>query len=615
MKISLCTIPSFAPRTFAPSGARADRGLPPKLAIVALVSWMEKNGYTAEQYDFYDIDTLLPSDEAIAAYFREYQPDVVGLSAIISAFYPALKRIAAIIRRECPNAWIVMGGHMAAAANTILRKTEVDICVAGDGEIAWVEFLNYAKQHGRVRDYDALRRIGGLCFLDADGCFVFNGFAKSVTGEDLVQPDYDLLRRGLKNQPELLEHYFDTSAGEMALDPRYQAHWSHRTAWVVSSKGCVAKCTFCQRATKGYRRMPVEKIEEHVVMLKEKYGVGVVKFFEENFGSDVKQAYEIARIMKKHDILWVTGSLRVTTFKAEDYKFLREHNCLGGYFGLESGAQWMLETLEKKTNVDLILKAFQDCVDTDFLTSQTFWLMGNPGDDEQSAIATGETSGRLAYILGVPPSLHQGGMGYVIPVPGTPLYEYAQQVGVIPSDPDGEETYLNFLNTTEAAFKRKYVNVNGAPRAEVLFWDVLAKMEASRTYRKLVREHGPRTHLTSKIVGGFNQDLLDSNGVNRSWRVQLSSSAWATYNPIVDMLPRRFIYPIVKYVNWLINGVAKDVLRKLRGQADPCFPAPIPPRLTAKDLKGGSLRKYVNSIAPEAKTEEDLHIRLLARQQ
>ena len=41
-----------------------------------------------------------------------------------------------IIRRTNKNALIVCGGYLTAAANTILRKTEIDVCVVGDGEIA-----------------------------------------------------------------------------------------------------------------------------------------------------------------------------------------------------------------------------------------------------------------------------------------------------------------------------------------------------------------------------------------------------------------------------------------------------------------------------------------------
>ena len=42
---------------------------------------------------------------------------------------------------------------------------------------------------------------------------------------------------------------------------------------IQTSKGCVAKCTFCQRATKGYRVFGHNHMEARIIELKEKYNV------------------------------------------------------------------------------------------------------------------------------------------------------------------------------------------------------------------------------------------------------------------------------------------------------------------------------------------------------
>lgn len=105
MKVVLCTVPLNVSR-------RREHGeLPivPKIAIVALLRWMTKFGYSG---DFYDIDMLLPSEDEIFDYFKSKQPDVVGISAVTSGSYLQVKKIAGIIRRACPSAWIVLGGNM-----------------------------------------------------------------------------------------------------------------------------------------------------------------------------------------------------------------------------------------------------------------------------------------------------------------------------------------------------------------------------------------------------------------------------------------------------------------------------------------------------------------------
>ena len=89
-KAVLCSLPTESPDAFSiaprvPSNAGPNRII--KMGIVALVNWMEKQGYTRDEYDYYDIDTLLPTDQDLIDYFRRTQPAVVGLSATVSTSY------------------------------------------------------------------------------------------------------------------------------------------------------------------------------------------------------------------------------------------------------------------------------------------------------------------------------------------------------------------------------------------------------------------------------------------------------------------------------------------------------------------------------------------------
>jgi len=602
LRISLCTVQSFDPVQRTATGARADDGQPPRMAIMALAKAMEENGYPRGSWDYYDIDMLLPSDEAMEAYFRAQNPQVIGLSAIVCSFYNELKRVARIARKACPDAWIVMGGHLAGASNVALRKTDVDICVGGDGEYPWIDLLRYFERNGRAWNYEELAKIKGLAYIDGDDELVFTGFAPQIAGNELMQPDYDLLRLGLKDQPELLDKFFVQPSGFLLFDKRLKTHWSTKGAQVISSKGCVAKCTFCQRAAKGYRTATLESLEEHVKMLKEKFGVGVIHYStEENFGSDIAKTRQLADMMVKYDMLWVAGSMRVGTFTREDLQYMADRGCLGGVYGLESGSQMMLDAIEKKITVEEIVDAFQNSVDAGFTTFQSNWLVGNPGDTRQTSIETGRTCGRLAHILGVPPWITLGGIAYVMPTPGTPLYEYAQHVGAVPTDPDGEEAYLLHLGRIYYSFKTKYTNVNGASRREWIFWDTLIRLEASRTYRDLCKKSSPGDHEVGRQVMAYHMHIRETGGVNQSFRVRLTSFDFFINNRVVDALPRWFIYPALEWANYLVNGLAKDVVAKMFGlPREVGFPIPkLPPRLEL-DPKAAQRKRGLRYILKEA---------------
>ena len=65
---------------------------------------------------------LTPSDDEIRNYFETYQPTVVGLSAVVSTTYLVVKRIAKILRKTCPDTWIVLGGEFISICKCSITK-------------------------------------------------------------------------------------------------------------------------------------------------------------------------------------------------------------------------------------------------------------------------------------------------------------------------------------------------------------------------------------------------------------------------------------------------------------------------------------------------------------
>lgn len=479
MKALLCTIPLDI--GFGRSGG--DLPIMPKIAIVSLIKWMEYHGFTRDEYDFYDIDMLDPSDEEIRAYFKSCQPTVIGLSAVVSTMYMQVKRIAQIAREVCPDAWIVMGGNLAASANVLLRKTEVDLCVQSDGENPWVEFLNHVKKYDRKWNYDELQKIKGLSYIDPHGELQFNGYPVKIPAELNPYPDYDVLALGLKTRPQAFENYFREARGSewFRYDPRSEEpHRGKRVAGVWTGKGCVARCTFCHRFTKGYEMRSVTTLDDHLKILKEKYDVGFIHVLDENFAADKKQAYEFARMFKKHDLLWIATAVRCVSVNKDDIKFYQEHNCSALKFGVESGSQKMLDIMEKRFTVEDVYTALKNCYKLGMF-SPLGLMIGMPGETTETVRQTGVYWGKIARMIGTPPGEMGIGLFHALPIPGTPLYQYGQQVGKIGRSVDEEEKYLIAISDL-ATEKDNFINLNGSPMKDVLFWEFLMRYEATRTY-------------------------------------------------------------------------------------------------------------------------------------
>ena len=120
-----------------------DHLIMPKIAITRSIIGQKKMVF---QNVSFMTDMLYPDDNDIRDFFQKNQADIVGLSAVVSTSYLQVERISRIIKEVSPGTIIVCGGYLTAAANTVLHKTDVDICVVGDGEIAWVGLLNYKKK-------------------------------------------------------------------------------------------------------------------------------------------------------------------------------------------------------------------------------------------------------------------------------------------------------------------------------------------------------------------------------------------------------------------------------------------------------------------------------------
>ena len=447
MEVSLCSVPVENPGAKL-RRERSDGPSPimPKIAITSLNHWAEKNGFATCK--FYDVDMLYPSDEEVEKYFRANKSDVVGLSAVVSTSYKQVKRLAQIIKKVNNNTVIVCGGYLTAAANTILKKTLVDICVVGDGEVAWVGILNFVKKHlesGRNEiNFEELLKVRGIATLDNEKKLRFSGYGQTLPTCHMSFPSFDYLKSGLQNNDEALKNYFRPIGAQQTFSMDDRSFEKGRRPMISSiylSKGCVAQCTFCQRGSKGYKVYDLGKLENHLKNLRDKYNVGFLAVDDENFGSNKKYTYQVAELLNKYDMLWSVGGVRCTSVEKKDLMHYKKNGCVSLKFGIESGHQSMLDIMEKKFTVDDIKKGIYACYDIGLYSPLLGFMVGMPGESLETIRGSGKLLGELAAYIRVPVGLifSNTDIPYAIPLVGTPLYEYGKQLGLIGSSVEEEE--------------------------------------------------------------------------------------------------------------------------------------------------------------------------------
>ena len=478
IKILLCTMPDGSLEdTMSPPRPEENGFMNPCIGILRIDSWLVKNNYETE---LYDINNLRPTDEELIKEFKEINPDVVGISAPLSHCYPSVVRVTKILRKLFPDIWIVIGGAITASSHLLLRRLPIDICVVGDGEISFVKLLDYIKSNPdrKVLDFNKLSKIQGLTYLENNKLQV-TGFGEQLTPSELEYPDYEKQRKALRGKEEWIWHLFKplkTDSGFSNLSkkllPATKALWEKNKdknlAYVPTSLGCVAKCTFCQRYTKGYRIYQTTGLEAYLRELKERYNIGAVEIWDENFGSNKKQGYEVARIMKKLDLLWKAPAIRVRSVTYEDLVFYANHNLMSLKFGIEAGSQTILDVMEKKNSLQDNYTTIVNCNKAGVQTPNPGGIiLGMPGENLKTVEALAENMATLRYAAGVHSGIY--GAFWAWPVPGTPLYEYCQQIGVIGKTMDEEEEYLYRSSETKVDFLN-HVKTSDRSTKELYFW-------------------------------------------------------------------------------------------------------------------------------------------------
>lgn len=461
MKICICTTPLRpVPTTFPPFGS------------IAIIQSLREAGH---EVHFLHIDYHRYSDGWIRDYFNANNFDVVGISAVVSTAYEYTKRLSSLIRQASGKTCIVVGGNLAASAEILLRKCQIDFCVVGDGEIIIRNLV--AEISSGIRDFDRLKLVRGICFLGADQEFVFTGYGEKPPADRISWPDYSIL----ENDGSVSHYVADTI--DNRIDGTYDIHdEGARLATVVMTKGCVARCTFCHRWEKGFRVRPVDQVIAHVEFLKEHFNVRYLDIADENFGSDRAVAWELAERLGKLGMVWRCAGVRANTVDQEALWHWKRNGCMSVIFGFESGSDRILKIMEKKVTVEQNLAALEAVYQTG-MTTVIQLVIGMPGETDDTIRETIDFLKRAAPFVSLwedkAPS-ESLSINYAQALPGTPLYEWAREHGYIGVDLDEEEKYLVRISDTDAYLSDHFVNYTGLPLLRVLMWQVwiLAEIDA-----------------------------------------------------------------------------------------------------------------------------------------
>ncbi|MBN2121139.1 MAG: B12-binding domain-containing radical SAM protein [Candidatus Omnitrophica bacterium] len=381
---------------------------PQGTAYIAAV--LQKEGH---QVSIYNQDVYHYPDEHLTGYLNENKFDLVGLGIIAGYYqYRKLLAISRAINKSKNRPLYILGGHgPSPEPEYFLKKTRADIVVIGEGEETIVELLR-AKVKG-----SSLKPVKGIAFRQGEKVTVNERRLLIADVDSLPYPAYDLFP---------IEYY--------RLIREMHSTNSDFVMPVLSGRGCPFHCNFCYRMDEGFRPRKIEAIIDEIELLKRKYLINYIGFSDELLMSSVQRTEDICRafIKAKLNIKWYCNG-RLNYAKPGLLKLMKQAGCAFINYGIEAVDDEVLKNMRKVLTVRQITEGIENTLKAKISPGFNI-IFGNIGDNKKT-LKRG-----VEFLLKYDDAAQMRTIRPVTPYPGSPLYYYAIEKGLLR---DCEDFYEN----------------------------------------------------------------------------------------------------------------------------------------------------------------------------
>lgn len=401
-----------------PPALEAGKGVYPKLGLLYVAAHLERA--TGLRPRVIDCPAEGLGEAELAARLRAEPVDLVGISALTFNLIDCW-RVARLVKRIRPEALVCLGGqHVTLYPRETLGLEGVDFVIHGEGERSFTRLVEVLRAGARPEE---LARIRGL------------GFRR---GEELfVHPEQDRIE-DLDALPHPARHLID-------LD-RYDhvAAAGRRMATVQTSRGCPARCLFCDIRRTAFRKRSPEDVLRELRDLADR-GVDDVFFVDDTITIDRQRLFELCELVRRSGVpLRFKISARVDTVTPRLLEALRRAGCYRIHYGVESASPRLLRYLQKQTTPERIAEAFRWTHEAGIGTF-AYCMIGIPTETRAEALNT------VDFAIALDPDFAQ--FSICTPYPRTALYESMRTLGHVPGDP-----WRSFAKRPDPSFRVRFWN-------------------------------------------------------------------------------------------------------------------------------------------------------------
>lgn len=251
----------------------------PPQPLIYLGAVLREKGYSVE---IIDANAIGWSSKQVVDYVLDKCPICVGVTSPTMLISTAELIFKNIKERNANITTVVGGPHVSAIPlETMQRYADIDIGVAGEGEITIIELMRYLKE-----SKGDLSSIKGIIFRENGQLNITEKRPFIENLDSLPFPAWDLL-------PDVLK-YYQQSVTRLDKLPAVS---------LTTSRGCPYQCTFCARNVFGNktRTHSAEYIMKVIRYLIKKYRVKSLCIEDENFVIFRKRLIQLCNKMMKEN--------------------------------------------------------------------------------------------------------------------------------------------------------------------------------------------------------------------------------------------------------------------------------------------------------------------------
>jgi radical SAM superfamily enzyme YgiQ (UPF0313 family) len=265
---------------------------------------------------------------------NEYQPNLIGLSAVSPTYKDGIRLLQSIKDKKIPT--IIGGVHATVYQEKVLEEDCVDMICIGEGEEALVELCKKMQNNENIYDTKNI-------WFKKDNEIIKNPLRELVNLEELPFQDWSIFHEHRRLKP---------MGGKI-----------RKTACIELNRYCPYNCTYCTNEFfhkmynyKNYREKSIKRFIEEVKYLKEKYDIQYIYMSAESFLSTSSKRFdEFIREYGKIKIpFWM--ECRPESITVERIEKLKSVGCESMNVGVESGDEEFRRTVlnRKMTNQQII---------------------------------------------------------------------------------------------------------------------------------------------------------------------------------------------------------------------------------------------------------------------